>query len=163
MKSIVPVLAFTLAASCTQAPHHALAADAPIYGWLVGSFLALPPSNLSTQHDFALVDFTHDRKLTHGVVMRKAGGADHCPALLPDRRDVNEASGNTFHLVELDAPADFGIGIVGTMSAEPLLFDQCMTAEGIRFTAMRGSQPVWSGYCYLGYDGEATCRDAADE
>jgi hypothetical protein len=106
------------------------------------------------------VDFTHGQRHIHGVVVRKAVDNDHCPALLPDRRDVNKADGNVFYAVKLDAPSDLGIGIVGKASVEQLTFGHCTTSEGIRFTVTRGSQRIWSRYYYLGYDVEPSCADA---
>lgn len=131
-----------------------------MYGWLVEGCLALPARDLQVPRDFALVDFAHDQRRVHGVVIRKAVDKDHCPALLPGRRDVNEASGNAFYVVKLGAPSDLGIGIVGKTPTEKLSFGHCATSEGIRFTVTRGSQRVWSGYYYLGYDVEPSCADS---
>lgn len=164
MKSGLLVFAAALLAACAPLSHEASdGQSAPLYGWLVGSCLALPRQELRTPHDFTLVDLAHDRQRIHGIVVRKAVPKDHCEALLPDRRDVNEASGNTFYVVSLNAPSKMGIGILGTVGAGSLSFDYCLTGEGVHFTVMRGSHTVWEDYYYLGYDIEATCASAVDE
>ena len=164
MKSVFLILAAALLASCACLSHEAPAAEAtPIYGWLVGNCLALPDHGVHAPRDFSLVDFEHGQQRIHGIVLRKAVGQDHCPALLPDRRDVNAASGNAFYVVKLDSRSDLGIGIVGRVPAEPLSFGHCTTSEGIRFTVTRGSHLVWSGYYYLGYDVETTCARPDDQ
>lgn len=164
MKYFLPVLAIALISSCAQLPREAPAdRSAPIYGWLAGNCLALTQGDLSIPHDFTLIDFSHEQKRVHGVVLRVAADTDNCPALLSDRQEVNMASGNTFYVVKLDTPADLGIGIVGTVPAKPLAFEHCMTSEGIRFRVVRGHQQVWDGYYYLGYDNESTCVDPDGE
>lgn len=163
MKSILLICAAALLVSCASLSNEvAVNESAPMYGWLVGSCLALPKHDIRAPLDFTLVDLAHDKKRTHGILLREAGAEDHCSALLPDRRDVNEASGNAFYVVKLDAPSDLGIGIVGQASAGALLFDHCTTSEGIRFTVMRGRRLLWHDNYYLGYDTEANCTDPVD-
>jgi len=157
MKHSFLALAATLLSSCALTSRESAPPSEAIYGWLAGNCLALSRSNLRTPRDFTLVDLSHDSKRIHGEVLRVATDTDNCPALLSDRQEVNKASGNSFYVVKLDAPSDLGIGIIGKVAVEPLSFGQCMTSEGVRFTVMRGSQQVWTGYYYLGYDSEATC------
>ena len=102
-----------------------------------------------------------------------------CPALLPDRKDINMAEGYTFYKVSVSKQGmmDLGIALIGI---EPALqqsqgivhgdingdhhenyFTQCNTSEGIQFSiwsdkAFKGD-PIWSAYYYLGYDIESNC------
>lgn len=128
-------------------------------GWFHGQCLAIKKADLpiGSTVQVALLDST---KFDNATVLATARDGEKCPALAPDRAGVNQSEGNFFYLVSgLDEMA-IGIGVAGDIGPlDSYTFNHCQTTEGIRFEARRKahSEPVWTGYYYLGYESEATC------
>jgi len=109
-----------------------------------------------------------------------AGSGEDCPALLEDRRSVNESGERSFYTVSFTTPMPSTLLAIGILGPSPKLsiadnvvigdidgdgqiemFGSCNGSEGINFFVspepgdMGGSH--WAGYYYLGYDITPTC------
>lgn len=132
-------------------------------GWLHGQCIAMKRADLPVGSTVrvALLDST---KFVDATVLATAQDGEKCPALGPERAIINLSEGNFFYLVSGLNEMDIGIGVAGDIGPlDSYTFSYCQTSEGMLFEARRKdlSEPVWTGYYYLGYESEPTC--AADD
>jgi hypothetical protein len=148
-------------------------------GWLHGNCLAIKNDRLTGGDTFKVIALNERQTFFEGRVIEKTMASSACPALLPDRQDVNLADGYTCYTIAVpkQKPLELGIALVGfnpTLHEDRGIvygdingdhhdnyFTQCNTSEGIQFNiwsdnAFKGS-PIWTGYYYLGYDTKSNC------
>jgi len=182
---VLMVLAMTLSFGCrrqpdvppqqqsaTSVPVTATAAPLPTrVGWVTGSCLATANQALAAGTPIAVVSLADKVSIAEGRVVGRTTSEAACPALMQERRKINESKWSFYELT-LPAPVDLGIAVTGgskvapggidlTGDGMPEQFTQCATSEGVSFRVWSGTPyqgvPIWSGYYYLGYDVEATC------
>lgn len=173
------VLACMLLAACVSVPEQAAgeyAGGSPSIGWVHGPCIALADANVAPGTGVVMVTLDEPQQAVRARIGRRAGPGDACPPLEEDRREVNVASGLSFHLIEPGAADALAIGVLvpeRTQAASatpdidrdgvPDVFDHCATSEGIRFLVRSGAsatgETLWDGYYYLGYDVEPDCPD----
>lgn len=140
-------------------------------GWVTGSCLATVNKSLTPGSPITVVSLDDKAPIVDGRVVGGTASDAICPALLQDRRKVNESKWS-FYELKLPAPVDLGIGVTGDTKAvaggldlngdgAPEKFTQCASSEGVWFRVWNGppyqGKPLWSGYYYLAYDTEVTC------
>lgn len=148
-------------------------AEPPSIGWVHGPCIALADDAVVPGTSVTLVTLDPPQRTSAARVVRRAGAADGCPALLEDRGQANLADGLSFYRVE---PADgdaLAIGVLADAAIHPAsstlpdvdgdgrsdTFGHCATSEGIRFfvDANQDGRRLWSGYYHLGYDVQPDC------
>jgi hypothetical protein len=149
-------------------------------GWFHGACLAMSDPNLARGTAVNLVVMAEPQRVLQGRIGEKKSSAASCAPLTEGRRSQNAKPGTSFYGLEGTelAATDMGIGIVtppqklvvvnGLAQTDlnsdglPEVFSSCTTTEGINFTVSTEKpyqgNPLWSGYYYLGYDMEPTCR-----
>ena len=140
-------------------------------GWVTGSCLATANKSLTQGSPITVVSLDEKAAIVGGSVVGGTASEATCPALLRDRRKVNESKWS-FYELKLAAQVDLGIGVTGDTKAvaggldlngdgAPEKFTQCASSEGVWFRVWSGpayqGNPIWSGYYYLAYDTEVTC------
>jgi len=157
MRILVLLASLNLIASCSSngPTNPALQDD---IGWLYGNCLAIKNTSLSSETPITLVYLNGDQSVAKASVSTRAVSSAECPALKDDRRNINEASGYIFYLVESERPVDYAIGISGPGSLTGLSFSYCNTREAVRYTVKKNNSVIWQGYYYLGYDQDPTCN-----
>jgi hypothetical protein len=129
------------------------------FGWLHGNCLAIKNPGIEKHRDLTLILLDDPQSLAKATVLGKADSGAECFALLEDRRTVNVAEGYSFYLIDTDAQANLGIGMLGTLDDMPkYTFHYCTTMEGVAFKVNEKGRGIWRGYYYLGYESEATCE-----
>ena len=146
-------------------------------GWIHNNCLAIKNAGLKSGASITLVSFANEQQLQNGVVVGKAEDASHCPALLDDRKDINQSEGYSFYIIKTDTKLDLAIGLIGLSpnfkkikdmltgdidgDSKQDYFTQCASSEGIHFGVWSGKpyqgKALWSAYYYLGYDIEPNC------
>ena len=182
MKKWIPVLVVivcTLLSACASSDP-AVRETGPdrVIGWLHGNCLALDDVSIPAGAQVVVVTLGEPEKVVVVNVTGRALGAESCPPLLDDRKDVNLDSGLAFYQVDADPVVELGIGVVQPggdreLSVTELLdingdgrrdsFSHCNTSEGMQFSVWADKAgrrtPLWTGYYYLGYDIEANCPE----
>jgi hypothetical protein len=140
-------------------------------GWVTGSCLATANEALAAGTPIAVVSLADEASVVDGRVLGRTTSEAACPALMQERRKINESKWSFYELA-LPAAVDLGIAVTGgsqlapgridlTGDGIPEQFTQCATSEGVSFRVWGGTPyqgvPIWSGYYYLGYDVEANC------
>jgi hypothetical protein len=140
-------------------------------GWVTRSCLATANGSLTPGSPIAVVSMDDKATIVGGRVGGRTASDAKCPAQMPDRRAVNESRWS-FYEVQLSAPVDLGIAVLGEAKAvnggldlnedgAPETFTRCASSEGVWFRVWSGpayqGRPLWSAYYYLGYDTEVTC------
>jgi hypothetical protein len=129
------------------------------FGWLHGNCLAIKNPGIEKHRDLTLILLDDPQSLAKATVLGKADSGEECFALLEDRRTVNVAEGYSFYLIDTDAQANLGIGMLGTLDdMRKYTFHYCTTTEGVAFKVNEKGREIWRGYYYLGYESEATCE-----
>jgi hypothetical protein len=162
------------AAQKTNAPSSVTANSTPLemrVGWVTGSCVGIANDTLMAGSPITVVSLDEKSSIVEGRIVGRATSDATCPALLQDRRKLNEARWSLYEL-NLSAAVDLGIGVTGnptlvqggidlTGDGLPEKFTQCSTSEGVSFRVWAGrpyqGMPLWSGYYYLGYDVQSNC------
>lgn len=150
--------------------------NAVAIGWLHGNCLAIKNPDLMPNSTINV--FTPDGQLqiVEAEITGKTDSAENCPALLEDRRKINDTDGRIFYTVSTSTPIGMAIGVVapaggeGASAVNPAdtnrngitdTFYFCQTSEGIEFSIWEGrpykGRKLWDDYYYLGYSSEPTC------
>jgi hypothetical protein len=140
-------------------------------GWVHGSCLAIANQALAGGTLITVVSLATKASIVDGRVVGRTTSDAVCPALMQERRKINESKWSFYELKLPDA-VDLGIGVTGesklvpggidlTGDGMPETFTECATSEGVSFRVWSGMPyqgvPIWSGYYYLGYDVETNC------
>jgi hypothetical protein len=140
-------------------------------GWMHGSCLAIANQALAGGTPIAVVSLADKASIVDGRVVGRTASDAVCPALKPERRQINESKWS-FYELQLPVTVHLGIGVTGestlvpggidlTGDGMPETFTECATSEGVSFRVWSGTPyqgvPIWSGYYYLAYDVETTC------
>jgi len=157
MKKTVLILCSLLLSACVYSQKDENKDLNANFGWMHGNCLAIKLENIDTPHQLKLVRLEEKNILDAGVITRKVRLGDECYPLLDDRKDINQAEGFSFYIVESKTPIDMAIGILDRDDLKGLDFEYCATTEGIRYSVLKGRSKIWEGYYYLGYESEATC------
>lgn len=128
-------------------------------GWFHGQCLAIKRADLPAGSTIRISQLD-SKNFVDATVLAATEDSEKCPPLASDRRGINLAEGNFFYLVSGLDPMSMGIGVTGDIGPlDSFTFDYCQTTEGMRFEARKkgNSEPVWTGYYYLGYESEPSC------
>lgn len=154
---IIGSVALALSA-CTTPSEPSAATDLSVqFGWLDGKCIAVAEPIADLPRAILVSPDAASGVLVKGAIVALASEEGDCDALLPDRAQVNRASGSSFYVVETAAPVELGIGVIGEAPDASLQFAHCLTSEGVNFTVSDEGSLVWEAYYYLGYDTEPTC------
>ena len=149
-------------------------------GWIHGACLGIKHTDLQPGSKVQIISLENPQKALAATVTGVAAADSNCPAMLPDRIQVNQSKGRTFYVLDVDKGANLlAVGLVGLdasltavknaiqVDLQPMkttaIAGSCQTSEGIRFYLTRPNGKtqtrIWSDYYYLGYDTKPTCRE----
>jgi hypothetical protein len=153
------LLILNIAASCATATKGPAPATGASLGWVAGPCFAIKNPSLRKGDTIHGVRFSQPDLPFRATVLGPATDASACPALLPDRRKVNDSHGRYFYLTDLEGdPGLVGIGLIGDKDHDIGQREWCNTTEGIRFrVADVQGNVLWSDNYYLGYDQRPNC------
>ncbi|CDH44797.1 hypothetical protein [Candidatus Contendibacter odensensis] len=149
-------------------------------GWVDDACFVSTRAGLPNKTPVTVI-FTGKRQRIIRAYIQKPVATDDfkaCQPLSENRREVNAKPGIAFYALAADKELKgiVGIGIIGPtgtlLQTRSMVytdldsdgrrehFGHCMTSEGIRYQANEADEakPIWTGYYYLGYDTEPTCK-----
>ncbi|PCJ14848.1 MAG: hypothetical protein COB04_14385 [Gammaproteobacteria bacterium] len=127
-------------------------------GWMHGSCLAIKNNEIKIPIDITLVRLDVKNIIETASLVEKASSGDECFPLRDDRSEINIGNGYSFYKVESESKVDLAIAVIDAENLNASNFGYCSTSEGIEYFVKESSAIVWTGYYYLGYDSEVTCK-----
>lgn len=136
--------------------------DSESIGWTDGACLAIKNASLQPNQSIWWLETNQANPARRIKLVAPSSDPAVCPALLPDRAEINRSTGYYFYA--LAGAKEFGLGIafIEQPASEQYESTSCLSSEGLVFNAKPKNGAVlqaWSGYYYLGYDTESTCAE----